>query len=220
MGFIEDLSQSAELFRKIEAGKRLNASETKAFDALKEKYGLSTEGTVKRQQDLADLLGVTRQTIIRWKSEDMPVEPDGSYDPVKVASWRDLVHPDQSQSSPDPDKEAISEDGKKWDSDYRKWKAKLAEVAYQKAIGELIPRADVEQLLTDRAVEFRRALLERSRRLSLRLAGMTAAEIQAALQADAIDMLRAYTRPHQLGQASAAAIQADIEFIEDEDHNG
>lgn len=213
MSFLDDLRASWDLFGKIEAGKYLSAEDRKAFDAIKERHGLSAAGTLPTQKALADCLGVARQTVIRWKDEGMPVEPDGTYNPVRIASWRDLVRAPKT-STPDAAEQprgGAPEDGIDHDNEYRKWKARLAELTYRKAAGELIERSEVEQLLTDRAVEFRRSLLGRGRRLALNLVGMTAAEIQAALEEDAIELLRTYTRPHQLGTTSA---EIDIKMLE------
>lgn len=211
MSFLDDLRDSWELISKIEAGKYLSADDRKAFDAIKERYGLSAACTLPTQKALADCLGVARQTVIRWKDEGMPVEPDGTYNPVRIAIWRDLVRAPKMTASTEPSIISMPDHEVDHDAEYRKWKARLAELTYRKAAGELIERTEVEQLLTDRAVEFRRALLDRGRRLALNLVGMTAAAIQSALEEDSIEMLRAYTRPHQLGKTSAAD---DIQMLD------
>ncbi|MFZ7127716.1 MAG: hypothetical protein ACOWWM_16280 [Desulfobacterales bacterium] len=154
---------------------------------------LSPQGTVNSVAGLARILGVVRGTIYNWQKEPgFPIEPDGSFDPEQVMAWR---HGDRAGH--------IVETGEvnektKWDIEFRRWRAKLSEVAYQRETGELIPRDQVESLLTDRATEFKKALLGRARRLSLRIAGKDAKECQRLLEVDSLQILEIYSRPNPL----------------------
>ncbi|HUV59159.1 MAG TPA: hypothetical protein VMW09_03500 [Desulfatiglandales bacterium] len=178
------------ILKKLESGTQLTSQEDKEFEKLKAEYGLDSNGTVKSIKALAETLGVSRPTIYAWKKEGMPVEPDGTYDPGKIAAWRG----NKSQAEKTPESEEEVSEKVKWETHFRKFRAKLAETAYRKEIGELIPRGEVETLLVDRAVEFKKALLGRGRRLSLRLAHKDAQECQRILSEDSLMILDTYSR--------------------------
>ena len=182
---------------KIEAGASLSKEETKAFEKLKGDYGLNENGTVKTIKALAEILGVSRPTIYKMKSEGMRIEPDGTYDPERIMEWRGAKTAAQVKADQTGGNGDVSEKVQ-WETEFRKWRAKLGEVAYRKEIGELIPKADVEALLVDRATEFKKALLGRGRRLSLRLAHKDAQQCQSLLDADSLQILETYSRENKL----------------------
>jgi hypothetical protein len=199
--FIDDLKANRELIDKLTRNIRLTSQEKKTFEEFKEKWGLSSDGTIRTQEALGETLGVARQTIIRWKKEGMPVEADGSYDPIRISKWRDLVYPPQEKLPT----EKSENDEVSWETEFRKYRAKLAELSFKQKLGELILRADVESLLVDRAVEFRRALLDMGRRLSLKLAHKDSQQIQSIIETEATDILDAYSREHDLGKPQAVS---------------
>ena len=188
--FLDELKADKALYRKVIGGKRMSKKEQGAFDDLRKRHNIRDDGTVATQEDLAELLGKTRQTIIRWKKDGMPIEDGGGYDPVRVIEWRgsDIFGDDEE-----------SDDNKAfWDIEYRKFKARLAELEYNKAVAKVIDRAAVEQLLVERATELKKSLMSRSRRLSLRLANKEAEQVQAVLDEDTLEILQAYSRPNGL----------------------
>lgn len=189
MKFMDDIKENRDLFRKITMGKRLSKPEQDILDDLKKKYGMESDGTVKSQDALADLLDVSRRTIIRWKKEGMPVEPDGSYDPVRVMEWRgDLFSEDDEKTS----------EKTFWDIEWRKFRALLTESEYKKAIGESISRQEVENLLVDRATELKKSLLSRARRLAYKITGKDVNECLEILEKDTLEILDIYSRPNPL----------------------
>lgn len=40
---------------------------------------------------VAQAFEVTRQTVYRWRDDGMPVEPDGTYDILKISKWKGLT---------------------------------------------------------------------------------------------------------------------------------
>jgi len=190
--FIDDIKATREIYQKIIDGKRLTGSEKKQLDDLKNKYGINENGTVKSQSDLAELMGVTRRTIIRWKQEGMPVDQDGNYDPIKIMAWKNDLFDDEQ------DGETVISEKSKWDIEFRKYKALLAEAAYKKEISELVPKDIIENLLVDRAVELKKSLLSRGRRLAMKLANKDAGECQTIIEADILETLKIYSRPSQI----------------------
>lgn len=190
--FLDDLKARKGLYRKIATGKRLTKKEQEDLSALRDQYGISADGTVSTQEALAELLGVTRHTIIRWKKDGMPVEIEGGYDPIKVLEWNvDLS----------ADSEIELNHKMKWDIEYRKFRAKLAELQYEQDAGKLIEVDLVKDLLINRAVEIKKSLLSRGRRLSPRLAHKSSEEIIEILDEDTEEILRIYSRPSDLVKA-------------------
>ena len=189
--YIDDLRADKELINKLDNGEKLTAKEQKRMEGIKTKWGLSIDGTVSTIQALADELGVTRRTVARWKSEGMPVEPDGTYDVVKVSNWHDLTYPGKTKSP----EEAF------WETEFRKYRAKLSELSYRQKLGELIPVIEVDAMLVDRAVEFKRALLYLARRISLKGAQKDPQSLYAIVEKEAINILEIYSREPDLGEA-------------------
>lgn len=188
------------ILRKIETGMKLTTQEADSFENLKDEYGLNDSGNVKSIAALAGILNISRQTAYTWKKEGMPVDPDGSYDPEKIIEWRGgktQIQQELFQTGGTGGNGEISEKVK-WEIHFRKFRAKLAETAYQKEKGELISRGEVENLLVDRAVEFKKALMGRARRLSLRLAYKGAPECQGILEEDSLSILESYSRDNPL----------------------
>ena len=187
MSFLDDLRASRDLYRKVAAGKRLTAGEQSALDAMRAQYGIADDGTVRTQAELAALLGVDRRTVIRWKKEGMPVDSAGRYNVIRVIEWKaDLMDDDE------PD--GVSEKSR-WDIEFRKWRALAAEAEYKRTVGLSIDLAVAENLLTDRAIELKKSLLSRAKRLSDALAGRGADEVYQILEADVMDALQVYSRP-------------------------
>ncbi|HPS94612.1 MAG TPA: hypothetical protein PK600_09130 [Deltaproteobacteria bacterium] len=190
--FVDEIKAAGEVYRKILSGRRLSQQERDQVAEVKSRYGIGDDGTVTTQDALAELLGVTRRTVVRWKKDGMPVETDGSYDPIAVMAWNTDMF----------DTESEGDDGRSdknmWETAYRKFRALQAEVAYNREIGELIPRDQIENLLTDRATELKKSLLGRARRLALKIANKDAADCQALLEQDTLEILTIYSRPSPL----------------------
>lgn len=206
-GFRDELKGDRGFWKKVLGGRKLTKSEQEKFFDLKLKYGLGSDGTVTTQDELADLLGVSRRTVIRWKTEGMPVDGDGRYDPVRILEWRDGV-----LGEVDDDQDVSPKIF--WDVEFRKFRAQLAEIELKKAQGEVISVALVETLLVDRATELKKALLARAKRLSTILTHRPADEIYQVLEDDVLDTLRTYSRPNPVieeAKAAAASIQGSVD---------
>lgn len=148
--------------------------------------------TISTIKKLAETLEISRKTAHVWKKKGMPVEPDGTYDPERITSWRatwdDTVIDDGAGSAEN------CESLRYWDREFRKFRAKREELEFQVRSGELVPRTQLVDLLVERATEFKRELLGRARRLAARLAHKTSKEVAAALEEDSLQILRKYSR--------------------------
>lgn len=210
MSFLDDLRASRDLYRKVAAGKRLTAGEQSALDSMRAQYGIADDGTVRTQAELAVLLGVDRRTVIRWKKEGMPVGPDGRYDVIRAIEWKaDLMDDDEG--------DGVSEKSH-WDIEFRKWRAMSAEVEYRRMVGRLIDLDVAENLLVERAIELKKSLLSRAKRLTDALVGKDSVEIYGILEADVMDMLKVYSRPSPMleeAKRRAEAVMKDLPIDQD-----
>lgn len=207
-GFRDELKGDRGFWKKVLAGRKLTKSEQEKFFDLKLKYGLGSDGTVTTQDELAELLGVSRRTVIRWKNEGMPVEDDGKYDPVRILEWREGVLGEVDDDDQDVSPKIF------WDVEFRKFRAQLAELDLKKAQGEVISVGLVETLLVDRATELKKSLLARAKRLSTILARRSADEVYQVLEDDVLDTLRTYSRPSPVIEevkVAAAAVQGSVD---------
>jgi len=201
MNFLDDLHQHNTLLEKISKGSRLGSKEQELLSALREKYGLSEDGTVKTQEHLAECLGVTRRTIANWKKEGMPIEADGSYDPVRIALWNSAIF--------DDDDTGIISEKSHWDVEFRKFRALLAKAQYERETGSLISLDAVKELLTNRAVELKKSLLSLARRTALKLADKPLDEVQRILEEEVLEILRSYSRPSPLVDPKKEEVEND-----------
>jgi len=177
--------------KKLENGLELSAAEQARFVEYNKKIGLSESGTLRTQDATAKAIGITRVTLASWIKDGAPVEPDGTYDPDAILKWRRRG----GETSPGG-KEVL--DKNEWDTRFRRAKALQAEVALKRDMGSLIERKLVVQMLVDRAIEFKKALLGLSRRVSLRVENKPAAEVQPIIDEAVIDILETYSRENQV----------------------
>lgn len=86
----------ANLAQKVKQGKTLSASERNLLHSALAGDKLSDVEFAKNAVELADLLGVDRRSISRWrKTEGNPgVQPDGRY---HVPAWRKFKHSRQGE---------------------------------------------------------------------------------------------------------------------------
>lgn len=192
---IEDLQQGG-LYEKLLEGRRLTKRERERWEELQAEYHLDANGRSRNQGVVARCLGVSRQTVNRWKNDEscpMPVETDGRYNPVIIHHWCSEFHP----NSADPGQGETSEKSV-WDTHRQKYQALKAEAEYRQMIGELIYSAKVEQLFVTRATELKKSLQAWARRLSLRLADRPADQIMEVLDEEVRLLLEVYSRPDAL----------------------
>lgn len=135
------------LLEKMQRGKSetpaLSRSEIQELQTLEDGQENSPESvtTVNSQSRLAKLFGVSVRTVGNWIVEGMPVMPGGKYDIIEVRAWRELKK----------NKKKEKQDGKKgkeyWETEYRKFKAQMAEITLRKMKGQVLLRSVVESEL-------------------------------------------------------------------------
>jgi hypothetical protein len=91
--------------------------------------------------------------------------------------------------------EVPKENGGNWDTEYRKFKALLAQIEYETQRGELMPREQVSAAWRNRYSHIKRHLLLWSKRLPGRLAGMDERSMGEALEEEVLFLLSLLSRP-------------------------
>ena len=99
------------------------------------------EKIVRTFTEVARHFNLTERTIYDWKRFGMPVREDGSFDLMAITRWRE----NRNQRKPaNRDK-----DSEYWQKEYRKNKAKLAELDLKVKQGNFVAKADVISALKE-----------------------------------------------------------------------
>lgn len=194
---MNDLKRLQSLVNKLKCGGQFSQGDQDIFDKLREKYSLNSDGNVTTIGALALIMGKSRRTIHTWKKNAMPIELDGSYDVDRILEWRGekpAKQKNDQESAPNGDVPGEIDEKTLWDIEFRKFRAKIHEIDFLRKSGELIERASVDELLTERAAEFNRTLMGRARRLALKIAHKDAATCQKMLEDDSYMILEMYSR--------------------------
>jgi len=133
----------------------LAKAERKLRDQLRRvklaRQGLPADGSVvSSQADVARHFHVSRSTVHDWAQRGMPGEP-GRYVISEIEAWRD----NDASQEPDP-LLAGADEGSDNLEEYRKWKAALARLEYEKASKQLVSREMVLECLNLAAVIIQR----------------------------------------------------------------
>lgn len=138
-------------------------------------------GIIKTQEDLAKALKTTTRTIRRYVRDGMPRTKLGYYDLAEIQKW--CLEKNKGDSKPD------KKNANEWDVEYRKTKALLADLQYREAIGELLPKEEVEKGRVARVLAIKRAFLALPRAVAPQLVGLEPREIEAFLMERVRDMI-------------------------------
>jgi hypothetical protein len=145
-------------------------------------------------------MGVHRKTVQRWRKSGLPIEPDGSFNVDRIAAWRGekpMKRSAGSAGNPDGrfgDAPADVSELAYWETEFKKFRAKIHELDFLQKRGQLVERDKVEQLLVDRASYFKKTLLQMSRRLSLKIANKDAQICQKIIDDFVYELLENYSR--------------------------
>lgn len=137
----------ANVIRKVRQGRPLSSSERQMFLTL---HGEDTT-TATSKTELAKALGISRQSLYKWmKYEDAPsAADDGSYD---LGEWFDFAKRHGLKDFQEQNSTTLSE--KKL-----YFQTLILKAKYETLMGELIPVNTVEKLITDKAIEIRKVIL-------------------------------------------------------------
>ncbi len=69
--------------------------------------------TFRTLRALGEKMGVTHTSVRRWVKKGMPVEPDGSFNPAKIQTWRKWYREQEKRGNRDSNIKALAEAGVK-----------------------------------------------------------------------------------------------------------
>lgn len=147
------------LMEKVQRGSALTAGELAELKKFEGKTDLSVT-SVSSLERVASAFDVSLRTVQRWVAQGMPQKEGGEYDLLAIQAWR-LSKADQNPG-----------DTEGWELTYRKYKALLAEIEYQKRIGDLIPKAEVVAGMIDRITAVKMQFLALPQRIAPQLEGL------------------------------------------------
>ncbi|HNT30337.1 MAG TPA: hypothetical protein PKL83_05285 [bacterium] len=177
------------LLEKLQRGQSstpsLSKTEIKELEQLEQDP--DSPGTVDSQEKVARVMGVDVRTVARWVKNGMPVTPQGLYDLLEIRAWRELKNQRKGTAG---SKKETQED--LWDAKYREYKAKLAEIAFKKAMAELLPRDTVERELVQISLTVKRKMLALPNQISAALVGLEARQINSRLRARITEIISAF----------------------------
>lgn len=160
------------LLEKVQRGKALSRGELRELKGFEGKSQLPA-GQVETVEQVGKAFGVTRRTVHRWIDEGMPKSDEGGYDLIEIQAWRTL----KGAHHKDDDKG----EKEQWDIRYRQYKALLAEIEYQKRIGDLIPKEEVKAGMINRIAAVKMQFLSLPKRVAPQLEGLNVYEREALL---------------------------------------
>ncbi len=174
------------LLEKMQRGKAsmpaLSKSEIKELEQVER--GPSAPSIVDSQEKVAKVFGVSVRTVANWIKEGMPKAENGTYDLIEIRAWHALRK--QRKSAKSGGKNELE----MWEMKYRKFKAKLAEVAYKKEIGLLYEKDIVEKNLVMIFTTVRYKFLNIPQQVSPQLEGLNVRQIAEILSSRIKDICK------------------------------
>lgn len=162
------------LLEKIQKEKTLTSKELRELAEFESSP--KPPGLVSTQEEVAQAFKVSVRTVQYWIRDGMPVAGDGQYDLTEIQAWRLMLQGRGGKRKGESD--ATDKD---WETEYRKFKALLAELDYEKALGEVISKDEVERSRVARVLAVKRALLALPRTLAPQIKGLEPREIEVII---------------------------------------
>lgn len=159
------------LLSKLQSGGTLGPNEIKELSTF-EGPGEESQWILNTQLDVAKFFKVRRRTVERWVAESMPTREDGRYDIRAIYLWRETR---EKQKKLPFDKKI------NWEDIKEEYQAKIKKLEYEKLVGDVIPKEEVERERVARIIAVKRKLLSLPRALALQLVGLDPREIEVRL---------------------------------------
>ncbi len=168
------------LVEKLAKGKSFTPTLSRSeINELKKYEGdPGSPGIVDSQEKVAKIFGVACRTVERWVKDGMPMTSDRKYDLIDIRAWRENRRYRNNKSNKS---NALENRKDTADAFFRECKAKLAEIALKKALGELIPREVIERELVQVSLTIKHALLSLPKQVAPQLAGLEPRPIEIIL---------------------------------------
>ena len=173
------------------------------------------EAIIVGQKALAEIFGVSERTVRNWIRAGLPRLSKRRFDRLQVQTWlarRDGQAVSRPAPGPDPCQPFLPvERGKEFeDSRMKRARADLLELDLKVRRGELVPRAEVQQMFVARIMAVKQGLLSLPRALPPQLmVCQTEREMEPVIFKAVHDLLEGFARdmPESIGQAGQAMTQ-------------
>lgn len=162
---------------------------------------MTDENIAETIEEVARITGKSVRTVYRWVRAGLPTLPDGRFDLTAVNAWRRrkqgiITSGQGGVAGPETEASATASGKDFWDKEGKQYQALLRKLEYEKRVGELIERKDVEDLFITRIQAVKQALLSLERSLPPELiACRSEREMMAAIHKTVRGMLEAFSRP-------------------------
>lgn len=172
----------ANIYKKVASGKTPSAREQAILDANTINKSPSTPSYAKNQVELADIIGVARKTIQRWRKDPTFPKPrsDNRYSVKEVVAWKeehgstagDLVSKESAQV-----KSIMLQNEK-------------LEIQVGILKGEYTPNVDIDQQVSEMVQQAKRELLALPASLAPQVIGQTIAEAEKIIKQSIVEALK------------------------------
>ncbi|MEI8350082.1 MAG: MerR family DNA-binding transcriptional regulator [Candidatus Omnitrophota bacterium] len=173
-GILEVANKKRHLFllQKLHEGKSLSRSEIKELEKFEGKN--PKPGIITTQEKLAQIFGVSNRTIRYWEKEGLPKTSEGFYNIADVQEWR-FCNDKRRKNIPKKKED-------EYESQFRKFKALLAEIEWKEKTKQLIPIGDVEKDNVQKIIAIKTKFLSLPRTIAPQLVGLEVQKIESILR--------------------------------------
>ena len=139
-------------------------------------------GCVWTQKEIAEAFNVSLRAIGNWVSKEMPKEPEGYYNLVKICYWKMADEADKTSE----------ED---WGKINKKYQALIHELEYRQLSKKLISREEVDTIFRNRLISLVRSFGALPREIAPAMEGMSIREKEAYLTERIEDIRNQFAEP-------------------------
>ena len=186
-GILEVAKKKRHLFllQKLSQGKHLSRSELKELEKFE--AGKLPAGVIDTQEKLAKILGVSTRTVQYWEKDGLPRTKQGFYDLKVVQEWR-------FSNDKRAKKKGLQKKEKDYEYEFRKYKAKLAEMEYKEKKGQLMPVRDVEIDNVRKIIVIKQKFLALPKVIAPQVAGLRVRKIEEVLRLRIEEIINDFAR--------------------------
>ena len=139
---------------------------------------------------VAAFFKISARTVRYWIKDGMPITREGVYDLQKIQEWR--LSNDKRENKKEDKNDETDKSAKFYEQEYRKYKAELAKIEYEKKIGELLVRSDVEAASIQKILAVKTSLLAIPKQMTPQLVGLDAKEIEGLLKCKLEEVIKEF----------------------------
>lgn len=141
-------------------------------------------GFVSTLREVAECFDVSPKTVEDWRRNGMP-GTRGRWPLIEIQAWRS----DNLNGTDDPDSDGTTSPALE---EYRRHRARLAEIEVQRQEGELVSREESERVYSIRVLGFKRGIRNLAKRINHKIDGLDELARLEVIQTYCDDVLREF----------------------------